>query len=215
MGIVGLLALITAIALWFWHKRQNNKKSVWNTQDIMVSAWDPSPSPSESHAMYETSSMPSSLPLLGSPNYPGTSSDILSPTPFLSSPNDSASSSHANLPTIVTPSDSVPRNSKAAEIRRREDMIMSRHASTTSSSPLASPTSQYQTGASSSDGDGMYHQTLEARPSVIIQHLDGGSGGVQELPPPYMARSVASTSAAEPEVQEESPPEKRRRRPRA
>ena len=28
--------------------------------------------------------------------------------------------------------------------------------------------------------------TVDPQPSVIIQHLDGGAGGVQELPPPYI-----------------------------
>ncbi|KAK7679063.1 hypothetical protein QCA50_018007 [Cerrena zonata] len=30
-------------------------------------------------------------------------------------------------------------------------------------------------------------------PSIIIQHVDGGSGGVQEIPPPYADRSTSAT----------------------
>lgn len=208
VGVVALVCLLTALGLWYWRRRRTQSKGVWDNQDILGNAWEsPSTSAAERHPMYQTSSMPSSVPLLGEPNFAGTSSDIFSPTisPFVTGMSGSPSSSNPNIPIIVTTSDSSPSRSKMVEAQNEQNMH--RHPSSASSSQLPSSSSQIPSESVPPSTPGAYDQPPESdvRPSVIIQHLDGGSGGVQELPPPYMDRSNSDSSPTEGPVRAEAP----------
>ena len=57
-----------------------------------------------------------------------------------------------------------------------------------SSHNIASVYSQLPAGAAPPTKTGWYEEQT-SQPSVIVQHIDGGTGGVQELPPPYIGNS--------------------------
>lgn len=187
------MCIAAALGFWYWRRRRDKQRGVWDSQAIMVDAWDPpSASSGERHQMYETSSQPSSVPLLGQLNDAATSSDLFSPSLLITSPSGSSPST-SYFPTILTTTGPAPSSSKALEIQQRN---MHRHPSSASSSQLASPSSHLSPGAAPSTAPG-YNQPIDSdtHPGVIIQHLDGGTG-VQELPPPYMDRSDPSSTAA-------------------
>ena len=48
---------------------------------------------------------------------------------------------------------------------------------------------------------GGWYEERASEPSVIVQHIDGGTGGVQELPPPYIGNSGQRPDAQNEEIQ--------------
>ncbi|KAI0075009.1 hypothetical protein K474DRAFT_1459379 [Panus rudis PR-1116 ss-1] len=79
-----------------------------------------------------------------------------------------------------------PARRKAIEARAE------RVSSYPSTSLAGSSSSPLPPGASPASNPSFHSYDPEVRPDIIIQHRDGGSGVVQELPPPYVDRGTGS-----------------------
>lgn len=196
VGVTVFMCIILVISFWYWHRRRGMNEArtgVWDTRDILANAWDPpSPPSTERHPMSERSPPQSSAPFFSPSTYTGVSSDVFSPLSLISDISGPASSSTPNLTTVASTSDlSSSRIRTAGPQNLRPNWH--RYGSSASSSQGSLTLSQLPLGAAPSLASRKHEKALgsDAHPSVIIQHLDGGTGGVQELPPPYIGQSNA------------------------
>ncbi|KAK7679062.1 hypothetical protein QCA50_018006 [Cerrena zonata] len=195
VGVTVLMCFILALSFWHWHRRRESndtQRGVWDTRDVLAHAWDPpSPPSAERHpTMYEGSSLPSSVPLLTRSIYTAGTSDVFSPMSLISGSTSGPSSSNLGITTVASSTSSRARALESQGIRQNWHSPGSFASSSQGSLTL----SQLPPGAAAPLTSMKHYKAVESDtgPSVIIQHLDGGSGGVQELPPPYIGQPNVS-----------------------
>ncbi|KAK7679058.1 hypothetical protein QCA50_018002 [Cerrena zonata] len=227
LGTLIPLLVIASAVFWWWRRRKlqnDHSRGIWDGQDTVVRAWDaPAPSPGSGQTeMREATSPPfSSSPSSKSlTSYPGTMPSGGHTVPLLQqsssgrSPSDywagtsstspsSADYSNANASSLGPPptADLTPAQRKAFEARGERFAALNPQGSSASLRHLASSSSQLPPGASPAVPPGMNMGSLDpdVQPDIIIQHRDGGSGVVQELPPPYIDRSAGAGSSGQPQ----------------
>lgn len=208
------MLVIASAAFWWWRRRKlrnDHSRGIWDGQDTVVRAWDaPASTPGSGQTeMREATSPPFSHSASSKSftSYPGNlpSGGYTVPLLQLSSSGRSPSESTSGAPTsgdysnvvvssLGSPSTTpelqlTPAQRKALEARGERFSALRPQGSSTSLRHLPP-------GASPAVTPGMNLGSLDpdVQPDIIIQHRDGGSGVVQELPPPYIDRSTPGPS---------------------
>ena len=204
---------------------QDHSRGIWDGQDTVVRAWDAPPSASGSGQteMREATSppfshSPSSKSLTSSPGTVPTggftvpllqSSSGRSPSDYYPGSGSSAGGpasgdfSNVNVSSLGGAASSVadltPAQRKAIEARGERFSSLHPQGSSTSLRHQAASGSHLPPGASPAVTPGYGSLDPDVRPDIIIQHRDGGSGVVQELPTPYIDRSAGAGPSEQPQ----------------
>lgn len=214
VGVTISLILILSLVLWWRYRQQASKPKprggIWDddspgVQDALTGA----SGVGELGQMYQHTSPSQAMsfdnptPFSTYPGHDGSTSPLLRQThvaadvyhPSMvssssgytmtpSSSHYSASSTSRAPMTVLSPA-----QRKAIEARgerQTRELVLSVAGS---SDNLSSVYSQLPSGAAPPTKAGWYDES-SSQPSVIVQHLDGGSGAVQELPPPYIGDPI-------------------------
>ena len=188
------MCIILILSFYHWHNRRRKPTEhpgyLWDNRNILADPLDP-PSPPTAYRppMSDRSPVPSSAPLLNSSKYTPTPYDAYSPLSLIGSGSGSRQAASSNLNLTAMASSSDLSSSRVLPQVSRTRLILHQHQSVASSSRGSPMPSQLPLGAAPPI-EPLKHQeammSVEPQPSVIIQHLDGGAGDVQELPPPYI-----------------------------
>ena len=210
---VGIPAVLAIAALIYWCRRRGPRKAasiqgIWDDQDTLPRAWQPpTDAQQDTTEMREVdaasqyvSSTRSKTSGLGAPDSP-TSMPLMQVTPIppvyfdreieaAARGHGSSASNTSNAASASSPgSSSGDYFSQPRPTGASSDSTDS--ARTRKTRQPASPRPQ-RLGALPSS---LVNIPLDpdTQPDIIIQHRDGGSGIVQELPPPYVDRSTNPT----------------------
>ncbi|GJE93630.1 hypothetical protein PsYK624_097900 [Phanerochaete sordida] len=203
LGIPAILGL--ALLLYFRYrprKTANDQRGIWDDQDAQPRPWHASGEQTEMREV-DAASQYASTPRTGKSGY---APDSPSATPFMqvtpippvyfdreleatASGSGSRSSQGQSTPAMsVTESGRARKHREALQDRPQSAGSSSRGPQPASPRPIRMGTLPPPLLGAALDP--------EDQPDIIIQHRDGGSGVVQELPPPYVDRSAPPQAPA-------------------
>lgn len=220
-AVIFILALLAINFWWRRHRRRQRiepqQQGTWDSQaepqDYTVSQY-PLPNAERGRDVAAASATPylrpSKVPLtptsdpesmtaIGSPvSFEGHQTGDIHYPSHVGTASPSAYDSHSNLHFAggTSEDEHFPLRTTSKSFEGRSEISSSPPTAATSRSGYLSPyPSRLPSGASPPVTPGLGLQTFEPsiRPSIVIQHVDGGSGEVQEIPPPYVDRSHSVT----------------------